>query len=359
MDFSLTLFGVLYVVTFIIPGLIFKRFFYQGKFSKQFFEGLFTDRLLTYILWGIAIQLITIICYCLFFDIKAAELYLEFTNFYSSISKEKVPEFKFSYLQHMLRYLLATMICAIALGVGLHLLVRFLKIDIRFSVFRFSNSWHYYFTGESLNFKEFKAVNQLQNIKVLSAEVDIVVKTDDGRSNMFSGVLTQYTLSRMGELQTIYLTGAKRFSTSTTPGYLKPIPGDCFIIPYGNILNINIRYNIASKPNKRILKIIFLGIILSATILSVFFAIIYPWFVAPTFWRKLTSCLIFCMGWFNLMNVVLSIANKNAPPLKTGFAKLTSLVIAGLLVSWGFVITKTITWIEIFEHLKFWNFINK
>lgn len=355
MDFSLTLFGVMYVVTFIIPGLIFKRFFYQGKFSKQFFEGLFTDRLLTYILWGIAIQLITIICYCLFFDIKARDLYTEAANFYNSFSKEKIPEFKFSYIQHMLRYLLATTICAIALGVGLNLLVRILKIDIRFSIFRFSNIWHYYFTGESLNFKEFKKATLLQNIKVLSTEVDIVVKSDDGRSNMFSGTLTQYTLSRVGELQTIYLTKAKRFSTSTTPGSLKSIPGDCFIIPYSNILNMNIRYNITPNPNRKILKNILIGAILSTTILLVFFVIIYPWFVAPTFWRKFFSCLVLIIGWFNLMSVALSIADKNNTIFKNLGVNILSFILAGGFAAWGFVIAQKITWTDIFEYLIFWN----
>lgn len=361
MDFGLTLFGVMYVITFIIPGLIFKRFYYQGKFSKQFFEGLFTDRLLTYILWGITIQLITIICYCLFFDIKSKDIYSEINKFYTSYSQEKIPEFKFSYIQHMLRYLFATTISAIALGMGLHLLVRFMKIDVKFSIFRFSNNWHYYFTGESLEFKDFKKVTLLENIKVLSTEMDIVVKSDDGRSNMFSGTFTQYTLSRTGELETIYLTKTKRFSNSKSPGYLKPIPGDCFIIPYRNILNMNVRYNIAFKANttRGIIKKLISGFIQALTILSVFFAIIYPWFVAPGFWSKLFSCIILCSGWFNLMNVVLSItADRNDAPLKTAFAKLFSFIVAVFLVLWGLVITDTLTWGKIFEYAQFWNFIN-
>ncbi len=357
MDFGLTLFGVMCVVTFILPGLLFKRFYYQGKFSKQFFEGLFTDRLLTYILWGITIQLITVISYCLFYKIKAKDVYYEINTFYTYYSKDKIPEFKFSYIQHMLRYMVATTISAIALGFGLHLFVRLLQIDIKTSVFRFSNSWHYYFTGESLEFREFQNASTYQNGKVLSTEVDVVVKSDDGRSNMFVGTLTQYTLSKTGELQTIYLTQAKRFSTSTTPGYLKTIPGDCFIIPYSNVLNINVRYNKTINPNRRILKRIILGSITGIITLSVFFAIIYPWFVAPTFWKKLFSCIVLCSAWFNAMSVMLSItvSDQKDAPIKSVVGRLITVFIVIILILWSLVIAQKTSWIEIYEYLKFWN----
>ncbi|GEM67609.1 hypothetical protein SMI01S_12150 [Sphingobacterium mizutaii NBRC 14946 = DSM 11724] len=357
MDFGLTLFGVMCVITLILPGLLFKRFYYQGKFSKQFYEGLFTDRLLTYILWGLTIQLITIVSYCWFFEIKAKDIYEEINTFYNNFSNEKIPEFKFSYIRHMLLYLFATTLTALALGLGLHLLVRFLKIDIKTSVFRFSNNWHYYFSGESLDFREFKNALQFQNIKVISTEVDIVVKNDDGRSNMFSGTLTQYSLARNGDLQTIYITQAKRFSKSTPSGYLKPIPGDCFIIPYNNILNINVRYNIAINPNKRIIKIILLGTFTALTILSVFFAIIYPWFVAPTFWKKLISCVVFLISWFNAMGIMLSITanDRKDAPIKNWIGITAALIFVIFLVLLGLVIIGKTNWTDIFETMKLWN----
>lgn len=358
MDFGLTLLGIAYIIAFVIPGLIFKRFYYQGKFSKQFFEGLFVDRLLTNILWGLVIQLLTIVSYCLFFGITSKDLYHEINSIYNNYTQQRIPEFKFSYIQHMMRYLFAATLSAAALGIGLHLLVRFMKIDIRFSIFRFSNQWHYYFTGESLWFKEFRNNAVRKNIKILSTEVDVVVKDNDGRTNMFSGTLRQYTLSKSGELETIYLTDAKRFSTKTNPGALKTIPGDCFVIPYSNVLNLNLRYNAATKDRstRRLLKSLFIGMVLSTTILSFFVAIIYPWFVAPGFGRKLASCVVLTVAWFNMMNVVLSWSatdNKDAP-LKSRSAKIFSLLFAISLALWGLVIAKTITWDQLYGFIKIW-----
>ncbi|WP_293916602.1 MULTISPECIES: hypothetical protein [unclassified Sphingobacterium] len=359
MDFGLTFFGIAYVVAIVIPGLIFKRFYFQGKFSKQFFDGLFVDRLLTNILWGLFIQLITIFSYCWFFDVKSTELYTEINSLYTDYNQQKIPEFKFEYILHSLRYLMATIITAIASGWGLHLLVRFLKFDILFSIFRFSNQWHYYFSGEALRFKEFKKFSNGNTNKVISTEVDVVVKESDGITNMFTGFLTQYTLCRTGELETIYLTDTKRFvKRDDNRFHSKVIPGDCFVIPYNNVLNLNVRYNVVNNhnPTTGIIKKVISMVILLLTILAVFFVIIYPWFVAPGFWRKLISCCVLLVSWISLMNFVLSVVgnDRDESNLKTPLAKIFVFFIAVFFGMWGFVIAKTTTWIAIYEYFKFW-----
>lgn len=56
MNFNITFFTIIYIVALIIPGVFFKRFYFQGPFSKQFGSGPFADRLLTSLFWGVVSQ---------------------------------------------------------------------------------------------------------------------------------------------------------------------------------------------------------------------------------------------------------------------------------------------------------------
>src|SRR5690606_17668748 len=123
-------------------------------------------------------------------------------------------------------YAIYSVVLAAVLGFFLFKVIRILSLDLKFPAFRFLNQWHYYFKGEILRTPEFKMTGRG---KVLSTEVDLMLKDNNGKSNLFSGLLTQYTLNTKNELDTIYLTGASRFSQSQNG--MKHIPGDIFIIP--------------------------------------------------------------------------------------------------------------------------------
>lgn len=360
MDFGLTFFGLAYLIAIVIPGLLFKRFYFQGKFSKQFFDGLFVDRLLTNVFWGIVIQLITVFSYFWFFNIRLGDLINDINTYYKEFdTKKNIPLIEPKYIAHFLRYFGANIITAISLGCCCHLFVRFFRLDIMLSIFRFSNQWHYYFSGEALRFKEFRNRLKNKNNKVISTEVDVVVKESDGITNMFTGFLTQYTLCKTGELETIYITDTKRFVKKDDTFKSKVIPGDCFIIPYNNILNLNVRYNITINPKstrKIILKLL-TRVLLVIALLSVFFAIIFPFFVAPGFWRKLFSSIILVSAWISLMNIALSLIseNKNEVNLRTPLSIIIVAITTILLILWGLVVAQVLTWEKILHSMIFWS----
>ena len=322
----MTFYGIAYVVALVIPGIIFKRFYYQGRFAKQFSQGLFADRLVTSIFWSIIIQVITVYLYFYLYKISYNSITKEIQTIYAKVVKDEFPEIQFEYVRHTLQYLGLSIIVGVALGIVLYQIVRYFKLDIKLSIFRFSNHWHYYFSGDILKTKEFRV--QKRNYEIFSTDIDVVVKDNDGRTNMFTGTLTQYVLDKTGDLETIFLTDAKRWKIPSNKGiennkkskqekhgdeYNKPIPGDCFIIPYGNILNMNVRYNfLQTQPYKNKSKIgnLFIVALTIVSFLCFFVALVYPWFVASGFWNKLLSSFSLFAAWVFLMGFSMSLNPK-------------------------------------------------
>jgi hypothetical protein len=175
--------------------------------------------------------------------------------------------------------------------------VRLFQFDLSSTALRFTNHWHYYFRGEILKTKEFGG-NLLG--KVISTEVDVMTKDNSGNSNLFSGLLTQYTLNQKHELEALYLTGCSRFSQ--TLGGVKIIPGDIFIIPYTTVQNLNIRYNFQIKQKKEWLKYIVMGF--SGAVLL--FSLSYPWFTDISIWKKILGTFLLFTSWLFLATLLMS-----------------------------------------------------
>jgi hypothetical protein len=85
MDAGVTIFSIAYVIILIVPGIIFKRFYFQGAFSKQFNSGLFADRIITSLFWGILVQIIGLLLYSKIINIKYADFKIEALKFYQDI----------------------------------------------------------------------------------------------------------------------------------------------------------------------------------------------------------------------------------------------------------------------------------
>ncbi|TVP42766.1 MAG: hypothetical protein EA341_19200 [Mongoliibacter sp.] len=88
---------------------------------------------------------------------------------------------------------------------------------------------------------------------MFSTIVDVLVDYGGGKNVLFSGALTQYSLCPKGDLETLYLTGTGRYKkVEGKPPEFKMIGGDCFIIPYHRVLNMNIDYVIEKSEEKKI-----------------------------------------------------------------------------------------------------------
>lgn len=118
-------------------------------------------------------------------------------------------------------------------------IVRALKLDRRFRLFRFSNDWHYLLSGEFLDFPEVPDHPEEVSFKLVN-----VLTQAGGETMIYIGELIHFTLSDEGGLDTVVLKDAKRrfLSDDLVENRYYDIPGRYITIPYKTILNINIRY---------------------------------------------------------------------------------------------------------------------
>lgn len=234
--------SILLIVVVLFPGLIFRRFYYWSKFTKQFVKGEWSERIVTSIFWGIISQVITLllISYILsILQIKLLEKDIIEKIRYFSFANMDIEEAR-SILFFILGYILFSILVAGLLGFFLHKFVRRSRIDIKIEAFRYSNQWHYIFQGEVPKSKK----------KVLFPWVDVTLITqqEDGKQKMIQGVLKDYQINATtGDLEYLYLEKAERYSH--TQKDFKKILSDIFVIPSQNIVDLNIRYKYKNDEN--------------------------------------------------------------------------------------------------------------
>ncbi len=300
MESEITVNTILFIVSLIVPGVFFKRFYFQGQFSQQFGAGLFADRLITSIFWGICVQIISFLLFSRMLGFTFTEIKESVSKTYGDISHNTIPkQMNYTTMQYVLGYLFFTTFIASVLGALTHKFIRFFKIDLKFEALRFANHWNYYFKGEILSTKDFAGTPAG---KVLSTQVDLIIDESGTENKLVSGFLTQYTLSsESGKLENIYLTSAKRFSKSTNT--FKDIPGECFIVPYERVMNMNIRYNIQSRTPINWKTYIY-WTITTISLLVLAFALVYPWFLHIRVINRILSSLSLGMAWLLAMSLI-------------------------------------------------------
>jgi hypothetical protein len=118
-------------------------------------------------------------------------------------------------------------------------IVRLLKFDRKFKLFRFTNDWHYLLSGEFLDFPEVPDHPEEVSFKLVNALTSV-----GAQQMIYIGELIHFTLSDEGGLENIVLKDAKRrlLQDDLVENRYYEIPGRYITIPYKTIININIRY---------------------------------------------------------------------------------------------------------------------
>ncbi|GAB3327759.1 hypothetical protein GCM10027511_37960 [Hymenobacter humi] len=177
----------------------------------------------------------------------------------------------------ILAYYLGLLTAGALAGWGVRSLVRWLKLDRRYSWLRYDNQWHYLLTGEILETPDLQPTIGLPDASLIDfVFVDVLMKLE--KSNMlYSGILVDYELAADGGLRTIYIREARRkilsngapeeqkptsdateevggldaTSEATMPltdeqveGKYYDVLGDLMVIPYAQTLNLNLTYYI-------------------------------------------------------------------------------------------------------------------
>lgn len=238
------------------PGVVFRRFYFRGEFSKQFDSKGWSHSLFLSLIIGLFIHLILISTYyCNGFLIDIVKL----KELLYSYEEMCIPDFSDG-LQIGLGFWYLGLLYFIPLltGLSLYFFVRYTRLDIFLPIFRFQNYWHYYFTGEVYRYKHFKTTSKRNKQKVKFTYVNALVKETESTNTLISGFLSQYTINRnTRDLEYIYLSRPKKttcFNTSIEEQEID-IKSNIMALPRERIININLLYLREPKSQKNYSKL--------------------------------------------------------------------------------------------------------
>ena len=255
MDLSLGLIVVLLLLIF--PGLIYRRLYFYGEFSKEFKSNfnLFSLLAISTIPGLINLILIYVLYDSFFESIDLGEIIDTFKNINNEnyrftktdttplkdlINSKAAPFIGFLYLSSFI------------FGAISGRIVRLSRLDTKFKLLRFKNYWFYIFNGQHTNFKKMKHL-RLENKKHLFTKADILIDSNN-KTHLYSGIVVDYELldNNCNSLNKIMLQNAKRYSHKDGGTIPVEISGNLLIIDCTTMKNINLTY--AYEEAKSILK---------------------------------------------------------------------------------------------------------
>lgn len=141
-------------------------------------------------------------------------------------------------------------------GYATRLLILMLKLDLIFPPFKLNNEWYYLLSGRG---QRILKINNIRSSDIY-IQIDVLVRDINEKTWIYCGILDHFNLTRGGSLDRIVLTKVYRrafaddlpepqqISKKDDARYYN-MPGVYFIIPYSQIINMNVYYK-AVLPEK-------------------------------------------------------------------------------------------------------------
>ncbi|MEQ8686738.1 MAG: hypothetical protein RIE86_15670 [Imperialibacter sp.] len=278
-------FSTILIFLLLLPGLAFRRLYYTGEFSKEYFRsttfeifalGIIPSIILHVLGYNLLPQ-ITPFSISLYFNlIEIPKISIDFRTIGLLLSGQgdyafhkEVFENLGARLNSIALYFITTISAGAFFGVAFRIFIRRLKLDRRFKLLRFQNEWHYILSSEILDFPKVKRNGYYDNNgqEVEAVWIDALVDTDEG-SILYTGIVEDYKLSKEGGLELLYLVNSYRRylrddekslsnkdlleeeaedgEFDATDGYYR-LPDHYFILKYESILNLNVFYQFREK----------------------------------------------------------------------------------------------------------------
>jgi hypothetical protein len=279
MNFTLGFFVIF--LSLIIPGLIFRRFYFFGEFSKQFnTKDPVLHSIYFSIIPGILIQVfcLVILNFLFKYDVSFTKIFHVMRDFTQDV--EEVSGDTTNFLKNDIGYFFLYSIILVVIsgfiGYILSRIIRTLNWDRKIKLFRFKNQWYYVFSGEILSMKKFKDAIRVTFNKdddyeneILTTYADILINIKDNVRELYTGFVVDYDLNTedITKLDRIYLINTCRYKITNHSNHYKKndigfnkvelinnqiedvptrnqknIPGNVFILDASNIMNINLTY---------------------------------------------------------------------------------------------------------------------
>lgn len=346
----------------VLPGIIFRRFYYLGEFSKQISVSEPILSTIAYALIpGVLIQLTIAWLYLIFTDANTG---INLTPFYNALfTDDKSLDVTELFLKDVLSnsfiwYSFVVYSFSASLGFSCYLLVRNLKLDRNFKILRFKNQWAYIFSGELYGFPKWKKpiMPNADEVKKPSSGflfpyVDVLVRETDNKSKLYSGILKDYDVlsTDLSQLRRLYLINTKRYKQKEDGFELKDIPGDFLIIDGSDIINLNVQYIFSEPAVERqsenssgwlsawnIFIVILILLSLPALFVSIpsYHAEFYHWLFGLPWYQKFYLWLILAQLYGNLFPFVGRKDGYQFIGWKLFWFRLGFVIILGALASW-------------------------
>lgn len=293
MNYNIALSSFVYILIFIFPGVLFRKFYYIGPFTKQFNTGnLFERFIITMFLSVISVTLSGLLIILLrdIFEIPflSSISYTTVFNVLNSLKDNKLPEpktFKETYKDFLILLLLLFSLSSI-LGSFCYMIVTSLKLDRITNVFKFNDKWHYHVKG--------KNNTRIKTEKYLYTEVNVLVQDGNSDKTMYSGYLNDYTIDENNSIKSVLLEDTKRYSynklRNINGNRERAIRGTLMYIACESVMNINFTHIFEPRIKKTwkerfylLSKIIFGLLYLSTFILFWIDNVIWHF---ASFWQK-------------------------------------------------------------------------
>lgn len=291
----------------LIPGITFRRFYFQGEFSKQFNSKSLAHSMSASIFPGIIIQFFTVFLYKSYInDIDGGSVEI----FYKKLSENTLPEniFDSVLLINLLTYIVLMLMISFFFAEISFRFVKLIRADRWSTIMRFRNHWNYYFKGELKGFKEYRGLIKGDLVEV---RADVLLRVQSEEPRLYSGVLVQHTLnSETHELENVFMSQVAIYKKDSNTGVRikKDIPGDLMILNANDIININLNY-ITTPSKKRDFTAIITLLFLIASVYIIFTN--YPYFVASTIIKTILLKAFFLIYLLIFITLMSQIFGKN------------------------------------------------
>lgn len=245
MNFSLGFLVVLILI--ILPGLIYRRLYFYGEFSKEFKSRY---NLVSLIAIAIIPGIINLVSVFFFYDTFFNEVDLgEVIDKFKDINNEN---FRFKKSEETpIKKILNTRaipfigflyLTSFLIGSVLGRLVRISKIDTKFKLLRFKNYWFYLFNGQHTSFKKMKHLKKI-NKKHIFTKADILIDSNS-KTHLYSGIIVDYELheNECDTLSKVMLQNAERYGIRDGKRVSLEVPGNLLVVDCSSMKNINLTY---------------------------------------------------------------------------------------------------------------------
>lgn len=262
-------FPALFVLLLLLPGILLSYSYRRGFFQRSPVTlGPIRNEIGRGIVWALLIHPVVL---SLLWSVGVwspdPDLLLALTGGTVEVSSETVStQFRAS-----LWYLVGTNLSAPVVGGLAHKIVRANRLDLRYDWLRFSNEWHYLFSGEARVFQVDQEDRTVATIKEFLdwdfsfVFVSVIVSTGE-ESTLYWGVLSDFYFDSAGQLEKIVLedaqrrplradtdaspddeTGARERELPPASERFYPIRGEYLVLRYENIQTLNVEYKVVDE----------------------------------------------------------------------------------------------------------------